>query len=138
MKRKLKWTAVVLVVLLVGFGVALFLLPRDRITAESWKKIRIGMTVEEVEEILGGPGITSEECRKRHFAPGKFSYDGVGFREPRDRVITDGDILKNWKGKHGLMQIGLDSDGHVIAKYFLGLRSADPTFLDHIRDWLGW
>jgi hypothetical protein len=56
MKRKLKWLAIVLAVLLLGFGTALLLWPRDRITAESWQKIRIGMTENEVAEILGGPG----------------------------------------------------------------------------------
>jgi len=58
MKRKLKWLAIVLAVSLLGFGTALFLWPRDRITAESWQKIQIGMTEEEVAEILGGPGMT--------------------------------------------------------------------------------
>jgi hypothetical protein len=36
MKRKLKWLAIVLAVSLLGFGTALLLWPRDRITAESW------------------------------------------------------------------------------------------------------
>ena len=61
MKRKLKWMAVVLAVLLVGLGVALFVWPRDRITTESWKNIRIGMTVKEVESILGRPGLRMPE-----------------------------------------------------------------------------
>src|SRR6516165_10069540 len=62
MKRKLKWLAIVLAVSLLGFGTALLLWPRDRITAESWHKIRIGMTEEEVAEILGGPGMTDKEA----------------------------------------------------------------------------
>src|SRR6516164_948028 len=61
MKRKLKWLAIVLAVSLLGFGMALLLWPRDRITAESWEKIEIGMTEKEVEEILGGPGTNNEE-----------------------------------------------------------------------------
>jgi hypothetical protein len=56
MKRKLKWMGVVLVLLSLDFGTALFLLPRDRITADSYKTIEIGMTEKEVESILGGPG----------------------------------------------------------------------------------
>ena len=48
MKRKLKLLAIVLAVSLLGFGTALLLWPRDRITAESWQKIRIGMTEDEV------------------------------------------------------------------------------------------
>jgi hypothetical protein len=61
MKRKLKWIVVFILVLFVGLGAFLFLLPRDRITADSWKQIRIGMTEKEVEDILGGPGMSDEE-----------------------------------------------------------------------------
>jgi hypothetical protein len=63
MKRKLKWLAIVLAVLLLGFGTALFLWSRDRITVESWQKIRIGMTEDEVVEILGGPGIEHQNVQ---------------------------------------------------------------------------
>ena len=62
MKRKRKWLAIVLAVSLLGFGTALLLRPRDRITAESWRKIRIGMTEDEVEEILGRPAMTYKEA----------------------------------------------------------------------------
>ena len=61
MKRKLKWLAIFLAVSLLGFGTALLLWPRDRITAESWQKIQVGMTEDEVADILGGPGMTCEE-----------------------------------------------------------------------------
>ena len=65
MKRKPKWIAVVLVVLLLGFGTALFLWPRDRITPESWRQIEIGMTENQVEEILGGPGKNEAEAEAK-------------------------------------------------------------------------
>jgi hypothetical protein len=62
MKRKLKWLAIILAVSLLGFGTALLLWPRDRITAESWQKIRIGITEDEVAEILGGLGLRIRNC----------------------------------------------------------------------------
>jgi hypothetical protein len=52
MKRKLKWLAIVLVVSLLGFGTALLLWPRDRITKESWDEIRLGMRLTDVEATL--------------------------------------------------------------------------------------
>jgi hypothetical protein len=64
MKRTLKWIGVVLVVLLIGFGLALFLWPRDRITRESWERIRIAMTEKEVESILGGRGMDAGEYQE--------------------------------------------------------------------------
>ena len=45
MKRQLKRIGVVLALLVLGGGVALFLLPRDRITADSWTQIRLGMSM---------------------------------------------------------------------------------------------
>src|SRR5262245_54552616 len=66
MKRKLKWLAIVLAVLLLGFGTALLLWPRDRITAESWKQIQIGMSEKEVEDILGKRGLKYEEFKAKY------------------------------------------------------------------------
>lgn len=88
MKRKLKWIGVVLVVLVIGLGVVLFLLPRDRITVESWKQIRIGMTEKEVEGLLGASAMNGEEilgCRILKFesaAPrGRWMYEEITRRE---------------------------------------------------------
>ena len=140
MKRKLKWMAVVLVVLLLGSGVALFLSPRDRITAESWKKIRIGMTAEEVEGILGVPGKSLEEADAKIEAlatqMGKppFIYDnGIFLQE-----TGFGESELRWIGRHGMIVLHIDAKDHVSGKFFQGWRSADPTFLDRLRDWLGW
>src|SRR5262245_23145775 len=55
MKRKLKWIAVVLAVLLLGFGTALFLWPRDRITPSTYGRLTLGMTQKDVESLIGLP-----------------------------------------------------------------------------------
>jgi hypothetical protein len=140
MKRKLKWMSLVLVVLVVGFGTALFLLPRDRITADSWEKIRLGMTEKEVEGILGGPGISWGEYLSNMVAlnkKGKLPInDGIEFLEPES--WNEGiDDISVWIGQRGEIRIGMNRRGHVIAKRFQRLRPADPTFVDRIRDWLG-
>jgi hypothetical protein len=144
MKRKLKWIGVVLVVLLLGFGTALFLWPRDRITAESWKQIRIGMTEKEVEAILGGPGLSEVEyhdhIRTLEKELGKFPF-GVGgefFVEPDDAVHVAGQDLSIWIGQHGRIKIGFDPQGHATWKTYEGLRPTDPSVIDRLRDWLGW
>jgi hypothetical protein len=141
MKRKLKWIGVVLVVLLLGFGVALFLLPRDRITPESWEKIQIGTTEKEVESILGGPGISCKEFLA-HIARvekdiGKPFLGKRLLREP-ERFEFDEDKTKVWFGGRGIIGIKFDQGGVVEGKVFEGVRSADPSFLDRLRDWLGW
>ena len=111
MKRKLKWIVVVLVVLLAGFGTALFLWPRDRITADSWKQIRIGMTTKDVEGILDGPGMRPE------YALGK--YERIKRGEPLEEGrLTETETAQVWIGQRGAMFIGFDKECNVTIKNF--------------------
>ena len=145
MKRKLKWLAIVVAVALLGFGTALLLWPRDRITVESWQKIRIGMTEEEVAEILGGPGMSREEdiadmarlANELGRAP--FEDQGPWLEEPlmmRGVLIWHRDNI--WVGRRGSIVIELDRDNRVRWKSFHGLRWINGNILDRLRDWLGW
>jgi hypothetical protein len=52
MKRKLAWVCLLVSPLVLG-GAVLVLLPRDPITQANCDKIKKGMTIEEVEAILG-------------------------------------------------------------------------------------
>src|SRR5262249_49291668 len=139
MKRKLKWLAIVVAVALLGFGTALLLWPRDRITAESWQKIQIGMTEKEVEDILGGPGKNNEE------------YEAHMLKEKNKRPIIDvlsepeGGWLfvegentryRYWIGHRGCMQVRFNPRGQVAFKFFESWR--ELSFIDRLRDWLGW
>ena len=142
MKRKLKWTAVVLVVSLLGFGTASLLWPRDRITADSYAMIKIGMTEKEVEDILGAPRITSEEWEAQHrtlrerIGKEPFIPDGIVLEEPK---AFSWEKVKCWiDPRRGIMQIQFDEAGHVSAKLFQGGQYLDLNFLDRLRDWLGW
>jgi hypothetical protein len=135
MKRKLKWLAIVLAVSLLGFGTTLLLWPRDRITFESWKEIRLGMTEKEVVAILGGPGMNAEEYRaQRKGKPPLIEVfsEGAGGRFP---VIA---AERFWIGHRGCIEIHFNSEGHVAFKFFYPLRSAELSFIDRLRDWLGW
>ncbi|HMF17746.1 MAG TPA: hypothetical protein VKE98_11100 [Gemmataceae bacterium] len=99
MKRKLKWLAIVLAVSLLGFRAALLLWPRDRITAESWHKIRIGMTEKEVAEMLGGPGMFWKETLLSIFPMRVFlTVSAIGLAgdsKQRARSDPDGPELGN-------------------------------------------
>jgi hypothetical protein len=144
MKRNLKRLALVLAVLVLGLGTALFLWPRDRITAESWKKIQIGMTVKEVENILGGSGITWEEVRAQlrlEKKMGKSPILETQLSEPKE-IAQDDDVPvsekgKYWRGRRGVIEIHFDQVGNVKVKFFM--RSGKPpNIIDRLRDWLGW
>jgi len=133
MRRKLKWLAIVLAVLLLGFGTALFLWPRDRITAESWQKIRIGMTEKEVAGILGRSGMSWEES---NLDTDQFP---VRLRLQLAEHINGTWILdrhKYWTSQHGCMEIEFDPRGSVSGKIFW--RSSERSFIDRLRDWLVW
>jgi hypothetical protein len=143
MKRKLKWLAIVLAVSLLGFGTALLLWPRDRITVESWQKIRIGMTAEEVAEILGGPGTRLEEYRtefdrlEKELGQPPFESEGLGLEEPRGKWVVP-ERVKVWAGRRGRILFELDQDNHVSWKEFDGGRWINGSILDRVRDWLDW
>jgi hypothetical protein len=138
MKPKLKWIAVVLLVLFVGLGTFLFLLPRDRITVESWKQIRLGMTEKEVEEFLGGPGLSPPEFQAQYdrwkARIGKpFAYLGG--------VESEGNHsgpAKHWWVKRGIIEIQFDQGGNVEGKRFWEHRSTEPSLLDRLGAWCGW
>jgi hypothetical protein len=127
MKRKLKWLAIVPAVSLLGFGTALLLWPRDRITRETWDQIQVGMTEREVEEILGESGVFLDQLTVRVSEFG----EGVG-------KVWDFGRMKNWIGRGGWIHVQFDNRGLVEAKEFWTIRLDDPTFLGRLRDWLGW
>jgi hypothetical protein len=136
MKRKLKWPAIVLAVSLLGFGTALLLWPRDRITAASWKRIRVGMTEKEVEGILGRPGINREEYEEQHEELTKTLDQGakvlLGFLwNPQIKTQV-------WIGDRGIGVIQYAPGGHVGRILpFVPIKHSEPSFIDRLRDWLG-
>jgi hypothetical protein len=138
MKRNLKWLAIVLAVSLLGFATALLLRPCDRITLESWQKIRIGMTEDEVVEILGSPGISPEEFFLQYNRLGQPPLETEARMEEPEGKGGVGDRSKFWSGRRGFIVIELDQDKHVRWKGFRGGRWINGGILDRLRDWLGW
>ena len=144
MKRKRKWLAIVLAVSLLGFGTALLLWPRDRITAESWQKIRIGMTEKQVVEILGGPGVSGDKDwieylrREKVLSRRPIDFEDPRLEEPEWRGFLVSDRAKIWTGRRGFIIIDLDQDNHICWKRFQGRREINGGIFDRLRDWLGW
>ena len=141
MKRKLKWLAIVLAVSVLGFGTALLLWPRDRITAESYKKIRIGMKVAEVEEILGGAAMDLGDALALYTSvvakSGKEPLELDSSQHNPDHEFTNDDV-KIWVGREAVITTMFDRKGHVTAKILQRGRLAEPNLIDRLRDRLGW
>lgn len=144
MKRKLLRTVLVLAVLLLIAGTAIYLWPQDPITEASWQKIRLGMSETDVEEILGRPGLSDKEGKQQYEALMKqlgkepFIPEGDLLAEPDNIDVLDVPPTKVWLGRRGLMSCHIDETGRITAKVFMGWRPAEPTFLERLRDWLGW
>ena len=149
MKRKLKWLAIVLAVSPLGFGAALFLWPRDRITVESWRKIQLGMMEKEVQEILGGPGMNEEgnedqiEVLEKTFDKLIIAVNARPVKPPsiHARVAPDNWIAgakKVWVGRYGFLRIEFDQKGQVKRNTFFEYQQTEPTFVERVQDWLGW
>ena len=141
MKIKRKWLALFPVILLLGLGTAFWLWPRDRITLDSYYEIRIGMTLEDVEGILGCPGLDNkdwESARKRLISRVFRDKQGEFFilHEPEPLLEFDReDDQKTWIGQEGVIAIRFDQKRKVDIKYFEKIYPA-PSFLDHLRAWL--
>jgi hypothetical protein len=142
MKRKLKWLAIVLAVLLLGLGTALLLWPRDRITAASLKLIHLGMPKEDVEEILGRPGTNVMEFERKlielEAKAGKPPF------VPMSEVLVEPEGFeftfdcKCWLGRGGIILIQFDREAEVQALGFVVIRAGQPNIIERLRDWLGW
>ena len=112
-------------------GVAVFwgvrlLPPRHRINPESFEKIQVGMTLEEVEAILGVP--PGDYATKQHV------YDLWG----GDGVVLGLRHRIAWAGDEGAIHVILSPEGRVSHKLWLDLCFiGEVTFLDKLRGWFG-
>ena len=141
MKQKLKWLAIVLAVSLLGFGTALFLMrTHARITPESWRQIEIGMTENQVEEILGVPGMGLDQLH--HFLTSVVLSEPIGYCTRLENWqirlgLDQQDTHRFWTSQRHCLQIGFDGTGKLRGKVLW--ESGKPSsIIDRLRDWLGW
>jgi hypothetical protein len=134
LKRRLRWLVVVSVTLvLCGTSAWLLWPPRPRITAETYERLRPGMTGAEAEELLGGPGRSGQD----------FS-DWLNNRSPTTGSGTD--LLNSglpgieyWYQDSGVIIVRFDSEGRVADKEFLKMRvSTLHQRLMRLRERIGW
>jgi hypothetical protein len=113
MKNKRVW--VCLLVFLFVLVVLLVLLPRDPITQANCDKIQPGMTLKQVEAILG---------------------------KSSDRLIAfTGEVGLVWYGKTAGIHVCFDRppelDGALVKNVYFITRENSKNLLEKIRDWLG-
>jgi hypothetical protein len=121
-KKKLLWTGIA-----AGLAVALYFLvrppaPKHNFDRTSFEKINKGMTLAEVEAILGGP-------------PGDYTTRPT---------ISECDVgwgpgEKEWVSDEGAISVWFDPEGRILGASFspVFLRT-DLTWLERLQMWLGW
>jgi hypothetical protein len=120
MKTKLAWVCLMVSPLVLG-GAVLFLLPRDPITQVNFDKIKKGMTIKEIEAILG--------------------------RKPDGKISTQNGIYAGyyWEGSRGrTIAAWLDRDQPIETTINPTVQFADfqpggepENILEKVRNWLG-
>jgi hypothetical protein len=114
---------------------AWFLWPRTAITPENAAKIKIGMTLAEVEAILGGAARDETTGPvKVHSKPVEVDIDFLypwpdPWTGPRPRVCT-------WRSDRATVDLSFAPDGRLLASKHCEMRPVPQSFLDRIRAWL--
>jgi hypothetical protein len=127
--------------LVVGAAGFLWLMrPSNRINEAKLQEIQLGMTLPEVEEILGGPPwketdviMTPQERLNLEWY--RFSLAGTNNNFHQELYL--GGRLEFWLGETGAIVIILDhKEQKVCDKRFTTLLPRDDSFFDTLRRWL--
>ena len=114
----------------VGFATVLsFTAPNQKINAESFQTVHLGLSRQEVAEILGGP--------PGDYGPGEV----VGF-PPRPGTISSFRMelrSEKWEQGSTIIYVLFDEQGKVSWKSLCqGCIRREEPFLEKMRRWLGW
>jgi hypothetical protein len=109
----LLFSAPTLVVVIIGAWFMEINTPRPRVNQQTFDKIRLGMTVADVAAIIGRPPGDHRFFRAEH------PTGGLG---PADSIGPVGEQVQQafWYVDEFWIQVGLDSQGKVVAAYFGG------------------
>jgi hypothetical protein len=94
-RRGWTWILAFAVVMLSVLSFVILTATRTKITASNGYKIRSGMTLEEVEAILGGPPRVEGDCARARIANNKF-WDGTGCTREGRYYSEDGSVGRDW------------------------------------------
>jgi hypothetical protein len=130
---------------LAGLAVGAWLLwLRSAITRENAAKVQVGMTLAEVEAILGGPARDeSTGPTERDDDPGAAGPGGggvIGFAWALGPSLPDGnpsDLRKMWATDHLMVVVAFNGGGRVTAKRTFQTHLVQEPLLERLRRWLG-
>jgi hypothetical protein len=104
--------------------------PHPRINRSSFTKIRPGMTLEEVEALLGAPA-GSQSPRTELFNPEIYVADAK-----RSLPAAAACRYEWWSGDCSLVVVQFGTDGKATAKIYLNIGRV--SLRDRVWQWTGW
>jgi hypothetical protein len=109
--------------------------PRTAITRENAEKIQVGMTIAEVEALLGGP------ARTENTGPVVLDIEAPGASEamgqPDGSERADCVRLRRWASDTVTIDLCLCREGRVVAVRVTPMLRESESPLDLLRRWLG-
>jgi hypothetical protein len=123
MNRRLLLLGLAAVLVLLGVGVLALWPRRPAITRANAEKIQMGMTLAEVEELLGGP------ARNESNMPDNFINDAFEFHDCA-RPFED----KRWASPAYVVIVEFDDSGRVTGHFIFDFHG--ESLLDRLRRWL--
>jgi hypothetical protein len=127
-RRFITWSAYALIATAAVCALILLwplLLPTDTVTRQTYNRIDIGMSLKDVEELLG-PGVKL----------GPLNFEEVHSVESRDLVLgTLPHRNLHWQSESHNISVLLDRQLRVVAKYYE--HAPDVPLLQRVRDWIG-
>jgi hypothetical protein len=135
-KRRLKWLAAASATLVLAAAVAWFLRPAGPpITAETYERLRPGMTRAEVEGVLGGPGRTRQDCVR--WMDNRSPTTGLGSDLDNGQRTNPG--IRYWYQDSGIIIVQFDADDRLMDKQFEGVRvSTVRQRVNRLLERFGW
>ncbi len=128
--RRLLMFAVLVVLVLLGVSAwALWPHEQSAITRANVEKIQVGMSLAEVQTILGGPPRLEASLERR------FGWNLDVQQPPAGAEITV--ATHTWVGQHAKVEVGVNGDGRVISLATRHPADDDGSLFDSLRRRLG-
>jgi hypothetical protein len=126
-------------------GLAAYLEPfQPAINDKNAARIQVGMTLADVEAILGGPArdVATGALEPENELLGTAEYWAAGVNIDLYRAETqcpdspDARCIYAWTTNHVMVVVHLDRQGRVNDSYRIGVRRVHESLLDMLRRWL--
>jgi hypothetical protein len=141
LKRKMTWLGAMIAILALCATAAWFLWPADHpITVERYERIRHGMSRDEVEVMLDGPGATGQDFSRwlnnRSPTIGSGS-DLLNLQWVNGQWVQP--RIKYWYQDSGIIIVRFDDDDRIADKQFLTMRvSTSRQMVIRFLERIGW